>query len=257
MTIWCGSELDREVRDTKVLGDSSGWREQAVVRKVIRRVVAAVVIIVVTAVAGLELWYRALLPSSAPVASKQAVPDLVKRSLWAYDFRGDGEPELRRMFPFFVSIFIRGREAPQNLAAGVARFYGKPERQLHYMLHQAALATWISRNWSAEDAINTDASHLWMGSDSVGAESGASLLFGKGVGELTIPEIALLVATARSPKAFSPLCHPERALDARRDVLERMLAVRLINETQLAAADAAPLGVRGICERSDEPRAQQ
>jgi hypothetical protein len=201
-------------------------------------------------VAGLELWYRALLPSNVPVASKRAVPDLLRRTLWAYEFRGDGEPQLRPMFPFFVTLFIRDGEAPRGLAAGVARFYGKPERQLHYMLHQAALATWISRNWSPDDAINTYAAHLWMGADTVGAESGASLLFAKPVAELTIAEAALLVATARSPMALSPPCHPERAIEARRDVLERMLAVRLISETQLAAAAAAPLGVPGICQRA-------
>jgi membrane carboxypeptidase/penicillin-binding protein len=176
------------------------------------------------------------------------VPELLKKTLWAYDFRGAGQPEVRPLFPFLVSIFVWGREAPASLASGVARFYGKPERQLHYTLHQVALATWISRNWSAEDAINTYASHLWLGSEVVGAEAGADSLFGKVVSNLTIGETALLVATARSPRALSPLCHPERAMDARRDVLKRMLAVRVISDTEFAAAAATRLGVRGTCQ---------
>ncbi len=217
-------------------------------RRVIRNAAAALAIILVASLGGLEVWYRALLPSTMPVATKRAMPDLLKRTLWAYDFRAEGEPQLSPMFPFLVSIFVRRTAPPQNLAAGVARFYGQPERQLPYMLHQVALATWVSRNWSAEDAINTYASHLWMGADTVGAEGGANLLFSKAVTELTVPETALLVATARSPSALSPFCHPERAIDARGQVLERMLAVRLINEAQFASAVAAPLGVRGNCQ---------
>jgi hypothetical protein len=218
------------------------------VRKLIRRLIAGVAIIALLAVASLELWYRSLLPTNLPVATKQAVPSLLAQTLWAYDFRGAGQPELRPLFPFFVSIFIRGREAPANLASGVARFYAKPERHLQYMLHQLALATWISRNWSAGDAINTYASQLWLGSDVVGAEAGASSLFGKPVGELTIAETALLVATARSPRALSPRCHPERAAVARRRVLERMLAARVISDTQFATSAAAPLAVQGTCQ---------
>ena len=141
------------------------------VNKVVRRIAAVTAISLVLAVSALELWYRALLPSTLPVASSERVPDFLKRTLWASHFGGEGAPELRPMFPFFVSIFIPGRGASRNLAVGAARFYGRPERQLHYMLHQAALATWISRNWSAEDALTTYAAQGWMGSDSIGARA--------------------------------------------------------------------------------------
>jgi hypothetical protein len=219
-------------------------------RRIIRNGAAAAAILVLVTLVGLELWYRALLPYAMPIASKRTIPDLLKRTFWAYDFRGDGEPELPFMFPFFASIFTQGAQPRTSLAAGVARFYGKPERHLDYMLHQAALITWVSRNWSAEDAMNTYASHVWMGSEVYGVEGGAKLLFAKTVNELTIPETALLVATTRSPGRLSALCHPERATAARGDVLERMHAVHLISAAQLAAAAASPLGVRGSCQES-------
>lgn len=220
-------------------------------RRVIRYVVAAAAMLLFVALVGLELWYRTLLPSSLPIASKRAIPDLLMRTLWAYDFRGEGEPELRFMFPFLVSIFIQGAQPRQNFTAGVVRFYGKRERHLDHVLHQAALATWVSRNWSADDAMNTYASHLWMGSETYGVEAGASFLFGKDVSELTIAETALLVGTSRSPRRLSALCHPERAIAARSEVLERMRTVRLIDDAQLAAAAATPLGARGSCQDSE------
>jgi transglycosylase-like protein len=224
------------------------------VRRILRIGTISLAAIVVAALVALEFWYRTLLPASMPQPSKRAVPDLLSRTLWAYDFRGDGEPRLRPVFPFIVGSVIGGQEAPHNLAAGVAVFYGKPEPAAQYKLHQVALATWISRNWSTDEAISTYASHLWMGNDHLGAEAGAILLFGRAVGQLSVPETALLVATARSPLRLNPSCHPQRAMDARHAVLERMRAAGLITDEQFRRAVASPLGVSGTCEDRDEAR---
>jgi Transglycosylase len=223
-----------------------------IVRTILRVGGTTVAVIVVSALVALELWYRLLLPARMPQPSKQTVPDLLSRTLWVYDFRGDGEPRLRPSFPFIVGSIVGGPEASQNLAAGVARFYGQPERESQYKLHQVALATWISRNWSTDDAISTYASHIWMGNDHLGAEEGAKRLFGKAVGQLSVPETALLVATARSPRGLDPFCHAQRATDARQAVLERMRATGVISDNEFRSAVAAPLGVSGACEDRDE-----
>jgi len=222
------------------------------VRTTLRVGLSAVAAIVVCALVALEVGYRLLLPASMPQPSKRTVPELLSRTLWAYDFRGNGEPRLRPIFPFIVGSVVWGSEESQSLAAGVARFYGRPERASQYMLHQLALATWVSRNWSANDAISTYASHLWMGNDYIGVEDGAMRLFGKVVGQLSVPETALLVATARSPRHFDPVCHPQRAIEARESVLERMRATDLISEHQFREAGGAPLGVSGACDDPDE-----
>lgn len=236
--------------DDKALGPRiSGGH--GTLRKALRLGIAAMVATAVAAAAGLEIWYRSLLPAELPQPSRREIPRLLKRTLWAYDFRGDGDPRLSPVYPFFVGFLLRGPDARHSLATGVARFFGQPERGLDYVLHQAALATWISRSWSAEDALKTYASHLWMGRDHIGVEAGAMLLFGRAVGDLTIPETALLVATAQSPNALSPVCHPERAQAARQMVLERMLGVGLIDDLEFARAVASPLGVRGACEHPD------
>lgn len=222
------------------------------VRTTLRVGGSAVAAIVVCALVALEVGYRLLLPPSMPQPSKRTVPELLSRTLWAYYFRGDGEPRLRPIFPFIVGSMVWAPDGSQSLAAGVARFYGRPERASQYMLHQLALATWVSRNWSANDAISTYASHLWMGNDHIGAEDGAMRLFGKAVDQLSVPETALLVAMAGSPRRLNPFCHPQRAIEARESVLERMRATGLISETQFRGAAAAPLGVSGACEDPDE-----
>jgi transglycosylase-like protein len=223
-------------------------------RTVLRVGGTTLAVIVVSALAALEVWYRLLLPAKMPQPTKRTMPELLSRTLWAYDFRGDGDPRLHPIFPFIVGSVVRGPEASQNLAAGVARFYGQRERALHYTLHQIALATWISRNWSTDDAINTYASQLWMGNDHLGAEDGAMRLFGKAVEQLSVSETALLVAIARSPRQLDPFCHAERATDARQVVLERMRATGLISDRQFTTAVAAPLGVSGACEDHDAAR---
>jgi membrane carboxypeptidase/penicillin-binding protein len=102
--------------------------------------------------------------------------------------------------------------------------------------------------------VSTYASHLWIGNDRIGAEDGAIRLFGKAVGQLSVSETALLVAVAGSPRRLNPFCHPQRAIEAREPVLERMRATGLISENQFRDAAAAPLGVSGACEDPDEAR---
>jgi membrane peptidoglycan carboxypeptidase len=110
-----------------------------------------------------------------------------------------------------------------------------------------ALVTWVSRHWTAEQALNTYAALAWMGDNRHGVIEGSAFLFGKDVNELSLAETALLVVTIRSPRSLSPLCRPERALEARNDLLQRLGRAGIADGKEIAASLASPLGVRGHC----------
>ena len=204
---------------------------------------------------GLELWYRSLLPGLLPQASTVSSPKLVRDAIWIDDCAGNGDPYLRPVYPFLIGSFL-AREGPDtSLSAGIARMTLPPpavhrEGNLRRMLRAMALATWVSRHWTPEQALNTYAALAWLGDDRYGVTEGSAFLFGKDITELSVAETALLVATIRSPNRLSPLCHAERALQARNDLLQRMGRAGIIDEKEIAASLAAPLGVRGDCTTS-------
>ncbi len=129
----------------------------------------------------------------------------------------------------------------------LASHNSKPEKHLRYLFRQLALATWVSRHWTADEALDTYASLLWLGEDRYGVAEGAAFLFGKNVNDLTVAETALLIVVTRSPKRYSPTCHPDRARLARDDLLQRMLDARLIDQKAFSEALVSGLDVQGSC----------
>ena len=108
------------------------------------------------------------------------------------------------------------------------------------------------RHWTADEALDTYASLLWVGGDRHGVAVGAAFLFGKDVNHLTPADTALLVVMTRSPKTYNPLCHPERAREARNELLQRMLAAGLLDQKSFSEAVTSDLGALGSCEGATE-----
>jgi penicillin-binding protein 1A len=82
-----------------------------------------------------------------------------------------------------------------------------------------------------------------MGHGAFGVEAAARMYFGKSVGDLTLPEVALLAALPRSPGNYSPFERPELAQRRRAIVVGRLLEQGYVGEADAKAANRAPLGL--------------
>jgi membrane peptidoglycan carboxypeptidase len=67
--------------------------------------------------------------------------------------------------------------------------------------------------------------------------------FGKSVGDLTVPEAALLAGMPKGPNYYSPDRYPERARERRAYVLSRMKEEGVITEAETNAALQSGLGL--------------
>jgi membrane peptidoglycan carboxypeptidase len=125
-------------------------------------------------------------------------------------------------------------------------------RHTEFLARSLSLSTWISRNWPVEEVLDFAGAHLWMGPGGHGLEAGARHFFGRPLEALTIEDLALLLAVARSPRAYDPACRPDAALRGRSDVLERMRSAGLIDDNALRRAKAASVRVLPVCDRPSE-----
>ena len=114
-------------------------------------------------------------------------------------------------------------------------------------------------------ALKTELRHdkLWIvsqylnrapfGSNLVGVEAAANGWFGKRARDLGIGEAALLAGMVQSPTRFRPDRHLDRALKRRAYVLDRMLALGMIDAAQHAAANASRPEIRRGTRPFEEP----
>jgi penicillin-binding protein 1C len=98
---------------------------------------------------------------------------------------------------------------------------------------------------SKSDILRCYLDQVPMGNNLVGVEAAAYLYFGKTAAQLQAGEAALLAALTRAPGTLNPY-GPNRPRLMRRQeqVLHRMAALGLINETELAGALSVPLILR-------------
>jgi Transglycosylase len=199
---------------------------------------------------ALEVWYRTLLPSQLPCPSDSSSSQLVRDTMWLYQCAGHGRPHLRPIFPFLLGSVLRDPHSDGALAAGVTRLllsHDKPERQLRRALRELALATWISRHWTADEALDTYASLSWLGDSRYGMADGSAFFFRKAADDLTVAETTLLIVMMRSPRTLDPLCHPQRAREARDELIQRMFEAGVVDQLAFASARATELGTQGVC----------
>ncbi len=77
-----------------------------------------------------------------------------------------------------------------------------------------------------------------------GFATAARTYFDKNVGDLTLPEAALLAGMAQRPTYFDPIRNPDNAVSRRNTVLTMMRQNKYIDDAELADAREAPLQVR-------------
>ena len=123
------------------------------------------------------------------------------------------------------------------------RFFLTPEKSFRRKFQEALLAVQIERHFTKPQIFTMYANEVDFGSGNFGFEAASEFFFGKHVGDLTLPEAATLAGIPNNSTVFSPLRHPERALERRNRVLAAMLDNGKITNAQYEEAKAAPLGL--------------
>ena len=76
-----------------------------------------------------------------------------------------------------------------------------------------------------------------------GVAAASEFWFGRELDSLSSEQIALLIGIVKGPSYYDPRRNPERALDRRNLVLDKLLETELIKQSEWKRARAAPLGV--------------
>lgn len=119
-----------------------------------------------------------------------------------------------------------------------------PEKTYQRKIQEIILAFQIEKNFTKEEIFTLYCNQVYFGNGNYGVEATAEFLFSKPMKDLTLAEAALVAGLPQNPSRLSPLERPERAIQRRNHVLERMVEEKYITREEADKARAEPLSLR-------------
>ncbi|HVH86893.1 MAG TPA: PBP1A family penicillin-binding protein [Terriglobales bacterium] len=156
---------------------------------------------------------------------------------------------------------LRGghRQGGSTLTMQLARgFFLTPQQTLKRKLEEMLIAVELEQRLSKKQILELYVNQVDMGqrgSFSIkGFGEASQAYFGKDIGDLSLPEAALLAGIVNGPTYFSPYRHPDRAMERRNLVLQAMVENNVITQAEADRAKATPLKLAPPnVEASDAP----
>lgn len=142
----------------------------------------------------------------------------------------------------------RGDELQGSLAK-----LGGPFEILVSKTKEWIIAVELEKNFTKEEIIALYLNTVPFNNNAYGIKVAAETYFKKTPDKLNIQESALLVGMLQGTSWFNPIAHPERALNKRNEVLQKMLVHGYITSEQKAdSIKAIPLQLNFTPQRQDE-----
>ena len=117
------------------------------------------------------------------------------------------------------------------------------ERSVRRKVREALLARAIERRWTKRDILETYLDFVFLGEGAYGMTAAARAYFDRDVGDVDLPQAALLAGLIQAPGRLDPFHHPAAARARRDEILARMARAHLTVAAAQARAAGAPLAL--------------
>jgi penicillin-binding protein 1A len=122
----------------------------------------------------------------------------------------------------------------RNLFLNSKRTFGRKIQEL-------LISIQIERRFTKRQIFTLYANQVFVGHGTYGLATGAQFYFGKSAKDLSLEEAALLAALLKAPNNYSPIKHPQRALERRNEVITAMLGDGKISVVEANRARSVPI----------------
>ncbi|MBV8196863.1 MAG: PBP1A family penicillin-binding protein [Candidatus Eremiobacteraeota bacterium] len=110
-------------------------------------------------------------------------------------------------------------------------------------VQEALLAIEIERYYTKDEILERYLNIIYLGAGAYGVDAAAHTYFGRGVGQLTLAQAAMLAGVVAAPSDYSPFTNFSLARERQRHVLDRMVESGYVTRSQADAAYDEPVGL--------------
>jgi penicillin-binding protein 1A len=181
------------------------------------------------------------------VVTWDQVPQIVKDAVvsvedqnfyehWGIDLYGIARAGLKNLMA--GRVVEGGSTLTQQLSKNL---FLTPEQSFRRKIQEAMLSIQIERYYTKQQILTLYCNLHFMGHGQYGFAAAAEYYFNKGLKDLNLDEAALLAALPKSGSLYSPILHPDRALQRRNYVIDRMVAEKKVSVAEGEEAKARPI----------------
>ncbi len=116
-----------------------------------------------------------------------------------------------------------------------------PEKTFKRKVREASLALKMEKNLAKKEILELYLNKIYFGHGAYGVEMASRVYFGKSVGELTLPEAAMIAAIIKAPSTYSPYNNLTKSKERQETVLLRMEEEGYIKRSEREKAARQPL----------------
>jgi membrane peptidoglycan carboxypeptidase len=188
-----------------------------------------------------------------------AIPDFLRKALIATEdrrFYSHHGVDMRGLIRGFVNTTSGDTQGGSTLTMQYVkqiRYYqaGKDikaqeaaiAQNLHRKIEDAKCALNLEQHESKQDILTNYLNIAFFGENSYGIETAAETYFNHTTSELTLPEAAMLVGLLRAPTQYDPFQYPEAARERRNEVLQNLVDVGDLSQTEANKYAATPVSL--------------
>lgn len=128
-------------------------------------------------------------------------------------------------------------------------FFLTREQSFVRKFNEILLALRIEDELSKNDIFTLYANKIYLGNRAYGIEAAALTYYGESIKKLSLPQLAMIAGLPKAPSTFNPIINPERAIERRDWILNRMFILGFITaaehqnavESQISAQYHGPI----------------
>ena len=141
-----------------------------------------------------------------------------------------------------LALTGKKKQGGSTITMQVARnFFLSNEKTYTRKLNEILLAFKIEASYSKEEILALYLNKIYLGNRAYGIGAAAQVYYGKEIGDLNLPQLAMLAGLPKAPSASNPLARPKKAKNRRNYVLRRMHQLHKITDEQFKRAKKAPI----------------
>ena len=133
------------------------------------------------------------------------------------------------------------RSGGSTITMQVARnFFLSREQTFTRKFSEILLALEIEKELSKQEIMELYVNKIYLGHRAYGIQASAQVYFGSTINDLDLAQLAMTAGLPKAPSKYNPITNPERAMERRNWILDRMLKLHFITNDEHQFASDQP-----------------